>query len=185
MGPHHHPTSYRERQTARRRRPCVRRPRTRHCLLKGCEQRFRPSRAWWRYCSPPCREQARKWAEWKAQQAYRSTAKGKAKRNRQSRRYRERLKTRSAWKKNAVPQLARVIPKNFFAGSCDRPGCYEYFVRQPRSPRQRFCSHPCRRALERVWERERRWRGRRRRLRDRGRVPSWRGSPSSSCFHRR
>jgi hypothetical protein len=30
-------------------------------------------------------------------------------------------------------------------------------VRQRRSPLQRFCSHKCRRAMERVWERERHW----------------------------
>jgi hypothetical protein len=34
-------------------------------------------------------------------------------------------------------------------------------MRQRRSPRQRFCSHACRRALERVRERERRWQQRR------------------------
>ena len=33
----------------------------------------------------------------------------------------------------------------------------EQFVRARRSPLQRFCSHTCRRALERVAERERRW----------------------------
>lgn len=49
----------------------------------------------------------------------------------------------------------------FFDACCDRPGCYECFVRQRRSPRQRFCSRACRRAMERVWERERRWRRRR------------------------
>ena len=55
--------------------------------------------------------------------------------------------------------------RTFFDGCCDRPGCYECFVRSRRSPRQRFCSHACRRAMECVWERERRWRRRR------GRVP--------------
>jgi hypothetical protein len=32
-------------------------------------------------------------------------------------------------------------------------------MRERRSPLQRFCSHTCRRALERVRERERRWKG--------------------------
>jgi hypothetical protein len=45
--------------------------------------------------------------------------------------------------------------------SCDRPGCYELFMRTPRSPAQRFCARPCRRALERVWQRETRWHARR------------------------
>jgi len=48
----------------------------------------------------------------------------------------------------------------FFRHTCDRPGCYESFQRSRRSPLQRFCSHECRRALERVLERERRWRER-------------------------
>ena len=45
----------------------------------------------------------------------------------------------------------------FFDRSCDRPGCYVGFERGRRSPLQRFCSHDCRRALERVREREQRW----------------------------
>jgi hypothetical protein len=48
----------------------------------------------------------------------------------------------------------------FFGDSCDRPGCYERFERTQRSPLQRFCSQECRRALERVLERDRRWRQR-------------------------
>jgi hypothetical protein len=44
--------------------------------------------------------------------------------------------------------------------SCDRPGCYEQFVRTRRSPAQRFCARPCRRAMERVWQREARWQAR-------------------------
>jgi len=165
MGPPHHPSSYRRGQRDRRRRRCVRRPRTRRCLLKGCEQGFRPQHARQRYCSPRCREQARRWAQWKAQQAYRTTAKGKVQRNRQSRRYRERLKTRPGSEKGPILQCARVIPKKFFTDSCDRPGCYEGFVRQARSPQQRFCSRACRRALERLWERERRWRWRYKQMR--------------------
>jgi hypothetical protein len=42
--------------------------------------------------------------------------------------------------------------------SCDRPGCYEVFLRTSRSPRQKFCSEECRRAMQRVSVRERRWR---------------------------
>ena len=158
MGPHPHPNSNGEKQTARRRRPFVRRPRTRCCLLKGCDRCFRPAHALGRYCSPACREQARQWAKWKAQQTYRKTAMGKEKRNQQSRCYRGRRKGRSTCGEEQVSDPARVIPKKIFSASCDRPGCYECFERLARSPRQRFCSRLCRRALERVWERERRWR---------------------------
>ena len=39
----------------------------RRCLLKGCEQRFRPRQARQRYCSEQCRQAARAWSRWKAQ----------------------------------------------------------------------------------------------------------------------
>ena len=91
-----------------------RRPRTRRCLLKGCERRFRPKRARERYCSQECRRAARDWSCWKAQQCYRATAAGKARRNGQSRRYRERVKSRhQPTVEQAVPE-ARVITKDFF-----------------------------------------------------------------------
>jgi hypothetical protein len=102
------------RERARGKRP-RRRPRGRQCLLKGCERWFRPQRARERYCSPECREAARKWSHWKAQQRYRATATGKKKRNGQSRRYRERVRDRqSATPEEALPQAARVITPNFF-----------------------------------------------------------------------
>jgi len=44
--------------------------------------------------------------------------------------------------------------------SCDRPGCYDLFCPTARSPQQRFCTKSCRCAMERVWQRERRWRAR-------------------------
>ena len=102
------------RERARGKRP-RRRPRGRQCLLKGCERWFRPRRARERYCSPECRDAARKWSHWKAQQKYRATAAGKKKRNGQSRRYRERVRDRqSATPEEALPQAARVITQNFF-----------------------------------------------------------------------
>jgi len=95
--------------------PPGRRPRTRRCLLKGCERRFRPLRAVERYCSAECRAAARRWSRWKAQQSYRATTAGKEKRNRQSRRYRERVRNRpQAASEEAVPEVARVITQNFF-----------------------------------------------------------------------
>jgi hypothetical protein len=92
-----------------------RRPRTRGCLLKGCGQRFRPVEARDRYCSQQCRQAARQWSRWKAQQSYRATAAGKEKRNGQSRRYRERVKERKPARQNAVSEAARVITKSFFS----------------------------------------------------------------------
>ena len=136
----------------------ARRPRTRCCLLKGCDQRFHPRQARQRYCSDGCRQAARKWSRWKAQETIPGTQRAKQKRNGQSRRYRERVKSRKPPEPEAVNEAARVITTEyFFDHCCDRPGCYEGFVRLRRSPLQHFCSHDCRRALERVQERERRW----------------------------
>jgi hypothetical protein len=114
MGPPENPTRHREKQEAHGRKRPVRRSRARQCLLKGCERRFHPEHAQQRYCSPECREAAGEWSEWKARQKYRATAAGKRKRNGQSRRYRERLKSRKPPEKAAVPEAARVIPKIFF-----------------------------------------------------------------------
>jgi len=114
MGPPENPTRHDEKQVAYGRKQPSRRPRTRRCLLKGCEQRFRPRHVRQRYCSDDCREAAHQWSEWKAQQTYRATAAGKRKRNGQSRRYRERVRNRKPPEKEAVLEAARVITKNFF-----------------------------------------------------------------------
>ena len=96
--------------------PPGRRPRTRCCLLKGCERHFCPQRPRQRYCSDECRRAARRWSRWKAQQSYRATAVGKERRNGQSRRYRERVRNRQpAAPVEAVPDAARVITPNFFS----------------------------------------------------------------------
>ncbi len=114
MGPPENPTRHLEKQEAHGRKRPVRRPRARWCLLKGCEQRFHPRHARQRYCSEGCRAAAREWSEWKARQTYRATAGAKRKRRGQSRRYRERVKSRKPPEKEAVPEAARVIPKKFF-----------------------------------------------------------------------
>ena len=123
MGPPESPTNPSQNQATtpcRRRQRPIPRPRRRRCLLKGCKERFRPQRARERYCSARCREGARKWSRWKAQEKYRGTPEGKQKRNGQSRRYRERVRNRKAPGKEALPEAARVITKNFFR-SCLRP----------------------------------------------------------------
>jgi hypothetical protein len=93
----------------------------RHCLLKGCERRFQPRHVRQRYCSEDCRKAARRWSRWKAQQRYRDTAAGQEKRNGQSRRYRERVKSRQAVEKEAVETAARVITSEEFFRAFLRP----------------------------------------------------------------
>lgn len=119
MGPSENPPNpppNQERTGCQRRRCLTRRPRTRRCLLKGCEKRYRPRQAWQRYCSPECREAARAWSRWKAQQRYRATAAGQEKRRAQCRHYRERVRSRKAQAWEAAPAAARVITVNFFRG---------------------------------------------------------------------
>ena len=121
MGPSENLTNAREEQAGGRRKRLPRRPRRRPCLLKGCEQRFPPRQARQRYCSERCREAARKWSRWKAQQRYRAMAPGQQKRNGQNRRYRERVKSRKPPEPEAVNDPARVIPTERFFRSLLRP----------------------------------------------------------------
>jgi hypothetical protein len=108
-------------QLSCRRRRLAGRPRRRRCLLKGCEERFHPRKERQRYCSEPCRKAARKWSRWKAQQRYRETAIGQEKRNGQSRRYRERVKSRKTVERETVDDPARVITSEHFFRPLLRP----------------------------------------------------------------
>jgi hypothetical protein len=116
MGPNENPTNPADNQKAGRRKRLPCRPRMRRCLLKGCEQRFHPRQARQRYCGECCREAARKWSRWKAQQRYRATRAGQRQRNGQSQRYRERVRSRKPTQAEVVDEAARVITKNFFRG---------------------------------------------------------------------
>jgi hypothetical protein len=124
-------TGQAENQEAGRRKRLPGRPRTRRCLLKSCEQRFHPRQARQRYCSGECREAARRWARWKAQQRYRTTAPGQEKRNGQSRRYRERVKNRKPPKPESVKDPARVIPSEDFFRGLLRPAGVLREIRAP------------------------------------------------------
>src|ERR1022692_4094628 len=114
MGLTESPTSHPENQQPGGRKLPARRPRSRRCLLKGCERRFRPRHVRQRYCSEHWRKAARVWSRWKGQKRYRTTAVGKQKRNGQSRRYRERVRSRKSPADEAVAEAARVIAKEFF-----------------------------------------------------------------------
>ena len=121
MGPPESATRHRENQEPDRRKRPRRLPRSRRCLLKGCERRFRPQRARERYCSRECRCAARAWSCWKAQQSYRATVAGKERRNEQSRRYRERVRDRQQPEPEQAVVAARVITTDFFRSSLRSP----------------------------------------------------------------
>lgn len=132
MGHSERPTAGRKKQAGTRNRK--RKPRQRRCLLKGCEQRFRPRHARQRYCSAACREGARDWSRWKARQRYRATKAGKQKRNHQSRRYRERVRARESPPPPAAAEPARVIPKNFFRAHLRPSGMLRALPSKPAQP---------------------------------------------------
>lgn len=131
MGPLESLTGEPENQEAGRRKRLARQPRTRLCLLKGCEQRFHPRQARQRYCNERCQKAARKWSRWKAQQRYRATTAGKQKRNGQSRCYRERVRSRKSPEPEAVDEAARVITTEDFFRSFVRPARLLREIRAP------------------------------------------------------
>jgi hypothetical protein len=134
-------------------------PRARICLLKGCEKWFSPPHPLSRYCSRACGQAARLWSRRLAAQRYRASQQGKDHRREQSCRYRERLRKR---REEAEPPIPVGEGHQEAADSgkipCSRPGCYELFSPERRSPLKKFCCALCREALRRVRQREGRWR---------------------------
>jgi hypothetical protein len=167
-----------DRRSSSRQGSC-RGPRRRRCLLKGCEQFFKPECAQARYCSAACQDAADRWRRWRADQTWRKTKSGRDCRRQQSCRYRQRVRERrKAEEATAVEESAQTECEGERPADtservpCARPGCYEWFVPSQRCPHQQFCSCLCRKALRRVIQRETRW-GRRRKggARSRRRIP--------------
>ena len=133
------------------------------CLLKGCEQTFRP----WHPSEPLLQFElaVRLPAAGGSGQptvvigrANRVNAAGELRRAAIDERVRERQCADSA----PLAAVARAIPTadDGRNSCCQRPGCYEAFAKTARSPLQKFCSAGCRQALRRVLIRERRWKRR-------------------------
>ena len=142
-------------------------PRTRRCLLKGCEQSFHPGHPLARYCGAACCQRARQWSRWRAARRYRGTEHGKACRREQSWRYRRRVQERresctiEAVSAALEPECEGHHKEDFSEKiPCRRPGCYERFAPSQRWPCRRFCGRLCRAALRCVRRRERQWRKR-------------------------
>jgi hypothetical protein len=156
-------------------------PRQRRCLLKGCERLFKPDCHQARYCGAACQAAADRWRRWRADQTWRKTEGGRECRRQQSCRYRERVRQRREAEQAAAEEVAPAgcegeRPSDAAEkSSCARPGCYVLFTPSRRSPRQRFCSCLCRKALRRVVQREARWGRRHKGLSSsRRRIPPWR-----------
>ena len=132
--------------------------RARICLLKGCEKWFSPFHSLSRYCSEACVQAARRWSRRLAAERYRASDQGKERRRQQSCRYRERVRQRQE-----EPETSPTVGEGHQEATdsekipCSRPGCYELFPPQRRSPLKKFCCALCREALRRVRQREARW----------------------------
>jgi hypothetical protein len=136
-------------------------PRTRLCLLKGCERPFCPAYPGSRYCSTECRKCARCWVQARARERYRQSPRGKERRQEQSQRYRCRCKERGKCcdDPRGCTEQSEGHPREDTDGFlCKRAGCFLRVRLTRRSPLQKYCSAQCCRAVRRVRERERRWR---------------------------
>jgi hypothetical protein len=124
--------------------------RCRRCLLKGCEQFYRPTHPQSRYCCDACRREARRWRRQQASRTWRASEPGKARRREQSRRYRRRIplvvlpesyfSAQSAPPESPFHPSATPVPEtregqrpalkseDFSFRWCERPGCYEVFL---------------------------------------------------------
>ena len=142
----------------------------RMCLRRGCHRVYRARRWNQRYCQDPtCRKLVRRWQAAKRQQQRRQQPEVRqshaaAERERRARRA---TGTRRVVACHDVEASGEQKPeqnlgawsrsrKKVPAPFCDRPGCYDA-VRSSCRCHARYCSDGCRRALQRVRDRERKW----------------------------
>lgn len=155
MGPRQHTASV---------KPAGQRLRRRSCLRKGCDGVFRPVRWNQRYCrDPECLRQVRRWQAAKRQRAHRrSPANRKRHAEAEARRRRARTATTEAREASPPSRSSAAAGGAWSRGTgilgnfCDRPGCYEPLPENSRAP-ARYCGRPCRAAVRRVLDRERKW----------------------------
>jgi hypothetical protein len=132
------------------------------CLRKGCGRRYR-ARQWnQRYCrEPECLEEVRRWQARKRQRQRRAAPEGRKSHAEAERARRQRSAGHS---KPPSPDPCSSIATAASSGAwsrsktplCDRPGCYEPPRGSRRAP-SAYCSDPCRGAMRRVKDRERKW----------------------------
>jgi hypothetical protein len=150
---------------------------TRQCLRKGCENRYHPRQRNQRFCRDSfCQAEVKRWQAAKRQQKWRSDANNRIQQADRERLRREKLRLQAQASQLSAkaddvcdltmadfepvtlpPALSRnsSIPKDF----CDRPGCYEPTRPSQRNP-AKYCSNACRTAMQRVRDRDRKWRAR-------------------------
>jgi hypothetical protein len=140
----------------------------RQCLRKGCERTFVPRRWNQRYCrEAECLLLLRRWQTAKRQQRRRARAEVRqqqAEAQRQ-RRHRQRGEAGVRQAERSPPATEAPAPRAWSRSRknphdfCDRPGCFEPRRPSRRAP-SRYCAGDCRPAVQRVRDRERKWKRR-------------------------
>ena len=146
----------------------LRRLRRRKCLRKGCSGTYLPRRWNQRYCQDPeCQREIQRWQAAKRQRRRRGSESVRFQHAAAQRQRRQQHKVRvnsQSEKSPSTPVEPRVsgdarghAAKDFSCAlCCDRPGCSAPPRRSIRNT-ARYCSDPCRLAIARVRDRERKW----------------------------
>ena len=145
----------------------------RPCLRKGCRRTFVPGHWNQRYCrEPDCLRELHRWQAAKRQRRHRRHPENRRQHAEaeRSRRKRQREEPRVAIAESSPPPPAPdqdqdPAPRAWSRGEaysenfCDRPGCYEPVRPSCRIP-ARYCGDSCRQVMDRVRERERKYKRR-------------------------
>lgn len=155
------------------------------CLRKGCRRVYQPRRWNQRYCQQPkCLQEVRRWQNAQRQQQRRLREEV---RQQQAAAERQRRQRRGQARAEPAPDEPAPVPprSNSCAWSrrrknsapfCHRPGCYNSLPPARGGP-VRYCCAACRQALQRVLDRERKWKRRN--------APAGRCQPRGACQARR
>jgi hypothetical protein len=140
----------------------------RPCHRKGCSHHFVPRQWNQRYCrEPECLQELHRWQSAKRQQRRRTRAEVRqqhAEAQRQ-RRQRQRVGAGIRQAERSPPATEAPAPRAWSRSKknlhdfCDRPGCFEPRRPSDRTP-ARYCGDACRQAVQRVRDRERKWKRR-------------------------
>jgi len=161
------------------------------CLRKGCGRVYQARRWNQRYCQQPkCLLEVRRWQNAQRQQQRRLREEV---RQQQAAAERQRRQRRGQARAGPAPKQPAPVPPRSNSGAwsrrrknsapfCHRPGCYNSLPPATGGP-VRYCCAACRQALQRVLDRERKWKRRNvpaGRGRQRGARQARRGTPNQA-----
>jgi hypothetical protein len=142
----------------------------RPCHRQGCLHQFVPRRWNQRYCrEPECLQELHRWQAAKRQQRRRTRTEVRRQQAEAQRQRRRRQRAEAGTRRAERSRPATETPaRRAWSRSrknrddfCDRPGCFEPRHPSRRAP-ARYCGDACRQAVQRVRDRERKWKRRKR-----------------------